>query len=151
MHRGLRALVLGPVAGLCAAVVAWYLIGDVGTAPADGIRVLDPPLALEVLPWLTGVVAGAGLVCCVLAVVKRWAAASPVVLCVVAGLLVGWAGRVMTAAVIGANIGGGLMMLVGLPLAGILILVAVVTALVIARRAQRDARMSKPDPSATAM
>ncbi|WP_226350295.1 hypothetical protein [Pseudonocardia sp. ICBG601] len=151
MHSALRAIPVGLVAGLCAAVVAWYLIGDVSTAPADGTRGLDPPAALEALPWLTGVIAGVGLACCVLAVVRRWAAASPVVLCVVAGLLVGWAGRIMTATVIGANIGGGLMMLIGLPLAGILVLVAVVTALVIARRAQRDARMSKPDPSATAM
>lgn len=149
MSSALRAVPVGLLAGTCAAVVAWFLIGDVSTASAlaDGTRAYDPP----VLPWPVGVLAGAGLVCCVLAVVRRWAVASPVVLCVLAGLLVGWAGRVITAASIGANIGGGLMLLIGLPLAGILVLVAVVTALLIARRAQRDARMSKPDPSATAM
>ncbi|GAA1863814.1 MULTISPECIES: hypothetical protein [Pseudonocardia] len=149
MHSALRAIPVGLVAGLCATVVAWYLIGDVSPASdlADGIRAYDPPA----LPWPVGVLAAAGLVCCVAAVVRRWALASPVVLCVLAGLLVGWAGRVMTAASIGANIGGGLMLLIGLPLSGILVLAAVVTALVIARRSQRDARMSKPDPSATAM
>lgn len=153
MHSALRAIPVGLVAGLCAAVVAWYLIGDVSTVSdlADGTRALDPPAVLEVAPWPVGVLTALVLAGCVAAVVRRWAVASPVVLCVVAGLLVGWAGRVMTAASIGANIGGGLMLLFGLPLAGILVLAAVVTALVIVRRAQRDARMSKPDPSATAM
>ena len=52
---------------------------------------------------------------------------------------------------IGANIGGGLMLGFVLPLAGLLVLAAVVTAGVVARRrAQSEASTSKSDPSATA-
>jgi hypothetical protein len=149
VHGALRAIPVGLVAGLCAAVLVYHLIGDVSAASAlaEGIRAHEPP----VVGWPGALLAAAGLGGCGTAVVRGWALASPVVLCVLAGLLVGWAGRVMTAASIGANIGGGLMLGFGLPLAGLLVLAAVVTAGVVARRrAQSEASTSKSDPSATA-
>ena len=51
---------------------------------------------------------------------------SATALLVVAGVLLGAIGRIASAATIGANIGGGIAVLFGLPLVGVLVLAAVV-------------------------
>ncbi len=53
---------------------------------------------------------------------------------VLAGLLVGAAGRVVTASVIGANIGGGLVLLVGVPVVAALVIGAAVWSVDLLRR-----------------
>lgn len=95
-------------AGVAAAAGAWYLMGDrssPGTGPADG-RILAPPPVPPAVEHVAGVAA--------------------VLLLVVAGVLLGAIGRVASAATIGANIGGGIAIVFGLPLVGVLVLTAVV-------------------------
>lgn len=53
------------------------------------------------------------------------ARAVAVVTALLAGVIVGGGGRIVTAGVIGANIGAGLVLLVGLPVAAVLLVVAV--------------------------
>ena len=59
-------------------------------------------------------------------------------LSVAAGMLVAWSYRIMTAGVIGANIGAGLVIIFGTPL----LLVLIVSAVVIAIRSRKPSKVS---------
>lgn len=85
---------------------------------------IDPAVEriVGVAALVAGLVAAAVFVAAVRSrrIDRRWL--PPVLALVLAGIMVGTAGRVMTAAVIGANIGGGIMLLFGTPV--FLVLVA---------------------------
>ena len=137
-----RSVVAG--AGLVAAtpVAAWWVAGDRSYRGSDDLdyifRPLDLPLWVEML-------AGAGAV----AVVMTWvfvlvearqqgrlarAQVRALAQLCVAGAIIGAGWRAVTAGVIGANIGGAMVLLLGLPLAVALIGAAVVRVQVDRRR-----------------
>ncbi|WP_433872163.1 hypothetical protein [Saccharopolyspora sp. CA-218241] len=117
---------------LAAPVAFWYVIGDQSSVSPDHADYLVEPLRLP--SWVNGaVVAVTALVVlgCALVLLResrrgRLGRRHGVVLglLLVAGLLIGVSARMITAGVIGANIGGGIMLMVALPLAGALVLVA---------------------------
>ena len=125
-HRAAVALVLAtPVA-------AWLLVGDLSATEFDDLdylwRAPALPAAVElVLGVLAALIAVASATVLAVALyrgqVRRQWSATVVPLCV-AGALVGYAGRVVSAGGIGANIGGALM----IGLAGPLVLALVVAA-----------------------
>jgi hypothetical protein len=110
---------------LAAPVATWWLVGDQSTVPVS----MDPCYVFR--PWPIGPVAArvagigsltvAGLAAAVLgwATLRRlldirwWAVLGPLL---AAGFIAGAGWRVMTAGVIGANIGAGLVILVGGPM-----------------------------------
>ena len=125
-HRAAVALVLAtPVA-------TWFLVGDLSATQFDDLdylwRAPALPAAVElVLGVLAALIAVASATVLAVALyrgqVRRQWSATVVPLCV-AGALVGYAGRVVSAGGIGANIGGALM----IGLAGPLVLALVVAA-----------------------
>ncbi|MEQ3549163.1 hypothetical protein WIS52_01660 [Pseudonocardia nematodicida] len=133
----MRATVITTVlAAVGATVGTWYLVGDLTTVPAA-----DRPDRMVVLPEIPPVVEhGAGVLAlgvllgCLVAVARGVSAWLSVALVVVAGLLLGFTGRVVTAGVIGANIGGGIAVMVLVPVAAVLVLAAAVTVGLAARR-----------------
>lgn len=128
-------------AGRVAAVVlvlvspatAWWMTGPVANNEVGPAAVSNPDdydymvRGPEISPWVENVVGGTALVLVVLAVLGLAAEARrgrwdgrwwmPAGAAVAAGVIVGLTARVVTAPVIGANIGGGMMILFGLPLA----------------------------------
>ena len=118
-------------AGIAAALGAWYLIGErssPGADPADG-RILVPPPVPPAVEHVAGVAAVLLLVAFLVLAIRRRrlvTGTSATALLVVAGVLLGAIGRIASAATIGANIGGGIAVLFGLPLVGVLVLAAVV-------------------------
>ena len=149
MNRGVwhwseetRSVVAG--AGLVAAtpVATWWVVGDRSSRGFDDLdyifRPLDLPLWVEML-------SGAGAVAVVMACVfvlfearedgrlVREQVRTLALLCL-AGAIIGGGWRAVTAGVIGANIGGAMVLLLGLPLAVALIGAAVVHAVVERRR-----------------
>ncbi|MBN9738021.1 hypothetical protein PP1_023725 [Pseudonocardia sp. P1] len=139
-------------AGIAAAGATWYLVGDrssAGAFPDDRIVAPPPPL-----PPVAGHVAGIGVLVLLgvllVAIVRRRRETGPAVpgataLLVVAGVLAGLSWRVVTAATIGANIGGGLALMIVLPLAGILVLVAVGVLVAGAVRRRRPRAVAGPE------
>ena len=135
----------GPLAASAAAVVlfasvavaAWWLIGDLSyTGPVDDDLGLDYMMRAPDVPgWLT---TGAGLAGVGLALlsarilVMPTHTRAPALWIAGAGALLAFMARVMTAGVIGANFGGGLSVLFGLP---VVAAVTVVSLVLIARRA----------------
>ncbi|GAA4568430.1 hypothetical protein GCM10023176_22820 [Micromonospora coerulea] len=124
---------------LATPVASWWLVGDLSEEVAEGVE-LDygiPPLSLD--PLGDGVV---GVLACIAAIralallvsatssrrldSRWWLVLLPLV---GAGVLVGFAWRVLTAGVIGANIGGGLTIIFGGPLLGVLLIAAAAAAL----------------------
>ncbi|WP_285556362.1 hypothetical protein [Actinoplanes regularis] len=142
----IRASAIGLV--LAVPVAAWWLIGD-PTPVGDGI---EYDYAYRAVSFGATADRAIGVLACVAVVsavallawatVTRrlrpgwWLVLAPLV---VAGLLVSVVGRVMTEGVIGANIGGGLMMLAGGPVLAILLASA---ALVAWRLNRTGARLS---------
>ena len=109
------------ISSLLSAALAWWLVGDLsytGNTGEQGLdRLAEPPVSEG-----TAQVLGAGsavLLPLVLLIGWRWRAV--LLPAVGLGAVVGAAGRVVTAGVIGANIGGGMVLLVSslvlLPLA----------------------------------
>lgn len=133
-----RALVPLSAVLLVAAVpiALWYLIGDLSTSPLpsrESDHLVEP---MQIPAWSEHAAGIASLVLTVACVAllfwggsrrfatpRTWIALA---LLIPAGLIIGLAGRVLTASVIGANIGAGIMLLFPLPLAGILILSALI-------------------------
>jgi hypothetical protein len=117
---------------LATPVATWFLVGDLSATRFDDLdylwRAPDLPAAMDLV---VGVLAALVVVASatVLAValrrgqVRRQWSATVVLLCA-AGAVLGYAGRVVSAGVIGANIGGGMMIV----LAGPLVLALVVAA-----------------------
>ncbi|NJP34519.1 hypothetical protein [Micromonospora thermarum] len=128
---------------LATPVAVWWLVGDVTSGDARRLAAEGVALDHTVRPVSLGATGDriVGVLACVAAavalgvlvrgtVVRRldarwWAVLAPLV---VAGALVGYAARVLTAGVIGANIGAGLIVLVGGPVLAVLLVVAAVAA-----------------------
>jgi hypothetical protein len=130
-------------------VVAWWLPGDLTSEKskalaADG-EVLDhmvDPLPLgSTAELVIGIVAGLVLIAAAVVLIRAtmarqidprwWIVLGP--LCA-AGAVVGFGWRMITAGGIGANVGGGLTLLFGLPIVAVLLIVAGVNALALRRR-----------------
>jgi hypothetical protein len=103
------------------AALAWWLVGDLsstGNAGEQGLdRMAEPPVSEG-----TAQVLGAGsAVLLPLVLLLGWRLRAVLLPAIVLGAAVGAAGRVVTAGVIGANIGGGMVLLLSplvlLPLA----------------------------------
>jgi hypothetical protein len=127
VRTGLRAATAGLI--LASPVAAWWLVGDLSERGADDrdrmVRPVELPPVIETLAGVVAVLAVlAALVVVVLAWYRRrlpeWWAGAVVPVCV-AGAIVGAGWRVLTASTIGANIGGGMVLLIGLPLAAVLV------------------------------
>jgi hypothetical protein len=132
MAHGERVTIAATSAGLLAVPVAtWWLVGDLSSPGGDdyAVRPLDVSPAVE-----RGIgVAAVAIVVSALVVavsaggwtrVRRWA--RPVLALAAAGVIVGWGWRVVTAGVIGANIGAGLVVLFGGPVVAVLVVGAAV-------------------------
>mgnify|MGYP007089165819 CR=1 FL=1 len=118
---------------LVSPVTAWWMTGPVANNEVGSAAVSNPDdydymvRGPEISDGIENLVGGASLVLLVLAVLGlaiearrgRWDGPwwLPVGAAVAAGVIVGLTARVVTAPVIGANIGGGMMILFGLPLA----------------------------------
>jgi hypothetical protein len=148
MERSQRPAVhlVSPLRTVAAALVlatplaTWWLVGDLSEGPAvSGQRPPDymvrPPQLDEALEAVLGggatLVAIAALVTLAVATWQgglephRWRVIAPPL---VAGVYCGYAGRVMTAAVHGANIGGGMMLLFGMVLVPAMLATAITQA-----------------------
>ncbi|MBF9132094.1 hypothetical protein I0C86_24485 [Plantactinospora sp. S1510] len=136
------------VAGLviAAPVLTWWLVGDRSTVPAGA----DPDYAFQPLDVGPGLTRAAGIGSAVVAVVALltlvratrrnrldphwWGVVVPLL---TAGVLVGSGWRLMTAGVIGANIGAGLTVLLGGPVVAALLIWATCYATCLSRRGRR--------------
>jgi len=136
---------------VAAPLLAWWLIGPLreNNRPASDldyyVRAPDVP------GWLVATIGTAALVVAVAAILnlarpinrRRSRSSLPFMMpLVIAGVLIAGIGRLITAGSEGANIGGGLAVLFGLPVVAILVGVAIVAAVRAARRerAERSAR-----------
>ncbi|MEU7934725.1 hypothetical protein [Micromonospora echinofusca] len=129
---------------LCTPVAAWWLIGDLTGDEARRLAAEGVELDYAIRPVslgttgdrIVGVLACVGVVLALAwllrATARRsldrrwWWVLAPLV---AAGALLGLAWRVLTAGGIGANIGAGLMLIVGGPALAVLLIVAAVAAL----------------------
>ncbi len=135
--------------------VTWWLIGDLtfqkGTAyPGDFFLYRPPPIspAAELAIGIaSSSVALLALAVLIYATIKArfdsqwWLVLS---LLIAAGMVVGAAERVMTAGVVGANIGGGLAAILGPPIVAVLVIVAAVLARSILCRVKSAGQVSQP-------
>lgn len=125
-------------------VATWTLVGDLSS---EGFAEdeLDYLFRAPGLPWAVELVAGAlaaGVIVASATVLGRAVAGgrlrrqwmATVVPLAVAGAVLGFGGRVLTAGGIGANIGGGLFVLLGLPFLVVLVIAAALNAWVESRR-----------------
>lgn len=132
---GLAAVVTSSFA---AVLVAAWLVGDLSyQGPVDpGFPGLDhayPPLPLAADTYTAAGVVGLLVLLAAAGIAARTSGFALVLACFVgAGALVGLMYRVMTAGVIGANIGAGLALMIGGPL--LVALVVTGTALAVRRR-----------------
>jgi hypothetical protein len=130
LARFVAALAMVPAA----AAMAWAVVGDVSTTTNDPDYLYQAPELLQQNPTAVGLV---GLVTAMLAAAVLCTKAlhpgeEPLWLVSVlsfgaAGFAAGFTGRAVTAGVIGANIGGTFMLLVGPAVVGALALVGVCT------------------------
>ncbi|WP_433389717.1 hypothetical protein [Micromonospora sp. KLBMP9576] len=150
-QRRLSVPITALVAVLATPVASWWLVGDLTddsiVAGETGVSHVIRPVSLgPVGDPLVGVLACVavvvGLAWLVRATSKRrldarwWWVLAPLV---AAGVLVGLAGRVLTAGVVDANIGAGLALIVGGPVLLVLLTVAAAAALHLRRsRARHD-------------
>ncbi|ANY05576.1 hypothetical protein [Pseudonocardia sp. HH130630-07] len=138
-HTRTTAAIVG-AAGAAAAVVTWYLVGDL-SSPGPGTPIVAAPQVPVALEHVGGVLA-IGLLVALAAVTARRTGATGIgaaALLVPAGVLLGGIGRLVTAATPDANIGGGIAILFGLPLVGTLVLAAVAVLVTSAVRRRRTA------------
>jgi hypothetical protein len=131
---------------LAAPVVTWWLVGDLSTVPAS----LSPDYAFRPFDISPGVARAAGIGSLVLALaalpVLGWAAPlhlfddrwwSVLVPLLAAGFIAGAGWRVLTAGVIGANIGAGFVVLFGGPVFAVLLVWALARSVYLLGRARR--------------
>ncbi|MEO7745842.1 MAG: hypothetical protein ABIV05_06390 [Actinomycetota bacterium] len=148
--RGISAGWVVRLAGLCLVVavpvLTWWLVGDLSTVSLAE----DPDYALRPLPVNPTTERAVGIASLALAVgavaVLTWATrrraldrrwVKVLVLLVAAGGVVGLGWRILTAGVIGANIGAGLFVFVGGPLVAALVLFALARSVFLLVRAGR--------------
>lgn len=135
-------LLILPVAAvtlvLALAVAAWWVIGDQSTPAAlaaDPNFLVRPPAIDAAAERVVGIVAAALAVTAAVILVRAtgtgrldprwWAVLAPLMLVAVG---CGYAARILTAGVIGANIGAGLTLIIGGPVALLLLAVAALAA-----------------------
>lgn len=124
-----RITILLLVALVASAVSVWWLVGDLSEVddPTADFMIRPPDLSSAEEGWIGGcalVLLAATLVALYsvhrtsgLSRSQRWA----LLFVVLAGGIIGVGYRVMTAATIGANIGGGLLLTVGVPVVAFLL------------------------------
>lgn len=93
------------------AVLAWWLVGDLSYTGSAGEQGLDRLAAPPITEGTALVLGAVSAVLLPLVLLVAWRLRSVLLPAVVLGVLVGAAGRVITAGVIGANIGGGMVLL----------------------------------------
>lgn len=128
-----------PALIVCAPLAAWWLVGlnhesegGRGHVPPGGADQYDymvqPPPLNATVEWTVGAGALVALVIAAAVLItalrsgqfdRRWL--SPIVSTCAAGCIVGAAARIVTAPVIGANIGGGISILFGTPVVAALL------------------------------
>lgn len=124
-----RAAVSLPVA---VPVAVWWAVGDLSEKGADArdrmFRPFELPAAGE---HLAGAAALVAVVTATVVLTMAWyrdqlppAWVARIVPLCLAGAILGGGWRVLTAASVGANIGGGLVLVIGLPLAALLVIAA---------------------------
>jgi heme A synthase len=114
-------------------VAVWWLVGDLDEKGADDRdRMFRPFEVSAVVENGAGVVAMLAVITAVGLLGLAWyrrrlprGLAGTLTLLCLAGAILGGGWRVLTAASVGANIGGGLVLAFGYPLAGLLVLAAV--------------------------
>ena len=131
LHDDEAGALTAALGGVTAAIGTWYLVGDLTESPSHTDRMLDPPAVPPLVEHAVGIGAlvalGAGRVTMLRAASRRaHRSMNQLILLVAAGMLLGLIGRMVTAGGIGANIGGGLAIMFGLPVVAALVLVAVV-------------------------
>lgn len=137
-----RLVTVGILVSLAFPIAVWWAIGSMGQG---GSFFIKPPQIQPVVGHAVGAMAAlivvAGLVVLGLATRRGqirpewcWDVLAPILF---AGLIVGAGGRVVTASVDGANIGAGLVLLVGPPLVLIMIVIAVVRTISLLRQGRR--------------
>lgn len=141
-----RALILAaivPVMAVATPVVTWWGVGDLsvrgfGTDLDHAVRPPHWSAAAQTAAGVTALVLlVAGLAVLGVGARRRWFLGQwclVVALLMAAGALTGWSGRVVTAGVIGANIGVGIAVFFCAPIVLGLILTALVLAIVLAVR-----------------
>ncbi len=145
-HVGRVVRVAGPALVAAVPVVTWWLVGDLSTVSlADDPDYAFRPMTLS--PMTERAVGIASLALAVGAVaVLAWATRRRALdrrwwtvlgLLAAAGCIVGLGWRVLTAGVIGANIGAGLFILVGGPVVAALVLFALARSVFLLVRANR--------------
>lgn len=134
---------------LAAPVATWWLVGpnpgdEIGSDPMlrpDDYDYLFHPPAIDATIERAGGRAGVVIVLLAVALLvvearhgridRRWW--PPIVAMTLVGVIIGLAGRVMTAAVVGANIGGGFILLFGPPVLLVLVIGSIVWSIQILR------------------
>jgi hypothetical protein len=124
-------------------VATWWLVGDLSTVPASedpdfSFRPFDVSRAVErAAGWASALLAAVMLLLLAWFTVRRlldarwWTVLVPLM---AAGFITGAGWRVMTAGVIGANIGAGFVVLLGGPLVAALLVWAVARSIYLVRR-----------------
>lgn len=131
-------------------VAAWWVIGDRSTAaPAQADYLVRSP---ELPAWAQNTLGITALVVIVVFSVVLYRShrkglvgsrqGTLLAFLVPAGIILAATGRLVTAGVVGANIGGGLSLLFGLPTAGILLLAAITIVTIMSFRKRRETRKS---------
>lgn len=144
MDERTRYVAAAVAAVLAAPVATWTLLGDLSSEGFDEEELdylFRAPAVPRTVELLAGVAALAVLVVSALVIgralhlghLRRPWLGTVVPLCA-AGVVLGFGGRALTAGGIGANIGGGLFILFGLPLAGVLVAAAAINGWVEWRR-----------------
>ena len=121
---------------LATPVAVWSGVGDLDEKGADDRdRMFEPFDLPSVVESVAGVVAVLTVVAAGVVLglgwyrreVPQWAVQSITMVCA-AGAIVGGGWRLLTATSVGANIGGGLMLVLGYPLAALLVMAAAMNA-----------------------
>ena len=123
-------------------LATWWVIGinpayaksnDPSINPDDWDYLIKPPKIDPTLERLTGITAATIAVAALVVLIGNakkgridWRWRGPILAMALVGVILGIAARVMTAAVIGANIGGGLMILFGTPVVLALLIVSAI-------------------------
>jgi hypothetical protein len=106
------------VVGVLAAAASWWGVGDQSEARDAYNRMIDPPRLAASTETTLGSAAATALVAVIVVMAVStwrrrldpswWGVVAPVILL---GIYAGWSYRIVTAAVHGANIGGGMVMI----------------------------------------
>lgn len=128
-------------------VATWWLVGDLSTVPASegpdfSFRPFDVSRGVErAAGWASALLAAVMLLLLAWFTVRRlldarwWTVLVPLM---AAGFITGAGWRVMTAGVIGANIGAGIVVLLGGPLVAALLIWAVARSIYLVRRLRTE-------------